>query len=138
MVAKHQEGRRTGIQRHQPSRKGTGSKEDGQELGRRPQRKPTTNQNQPTQRRSHERHHLAHRCTRWLEMVLCGKRLCKQQTQATSTTTTPSPRLRQPNQRHTNTQRRRLKPTTKTKAALTTTTLYSCSPRKSTAEPPQQ
>ena len=39
----------------------------GQEMGRRHQRIPTINQNEQRQR--------------WLEMGLCGKRLCKQRTQ---------------------------------------------------------
>ena len=60
-----------------------------QETGRRRQRIPTINQNQQRQQQSHERHDLAHNGTRWLEMGLKGKRLCKQQTEATNTTHDP-------------------------------------------------
>ena len=49
------------------------AKKMGQEMGRRHQRIPTTNQNQQRQQRSHERHDLAHYGERQLEMGCQGQ-----------------------------------------------------------------
>ena len=73
----------TGIQRHQPSRKGTRGKED------RPRDGETTSTHTYKQPESHERHDLVHHVTRWSDMGLCVKRLCEQETQASNTTHDP-------------------------------------------------
>ena len=73
-------------------------------------------------------------------MGFSGKRLCKQQTQATNTTHDPH-RHDKPNQQHLDKQHERLKPTTMTKPTTTKTTTathHSSSPNSSEVDPPQE